>query len=149
MVCASGSSRATNTSNMRWAGRSIRCEVTKPSDDIGNWSVVLSPFAGIMSALALASQQAKHPGPLSPKSFQSQTFLQRQRERGEKISAGKGRRPQVSWPMALRAVRAWLEPWIMLRRYWRAWSEQPPPLLLQCLLEQLGRGQQLFLYGTF
>jgi hypothetical protein len=68
---------------------------------------------------------------------------------GKKISAGKGRRPQVSWPMALRAVRAWLEPWIMLRRDFRAWSEQPPPLLLQCLLDQLGRGHQLFLYGTF
>lgn len=68
---------------------------------------------------------------------------------GKKISTGKGRRPQVSWPMALRAVRGWLEPWIMLRRYWRAWSEQPPPPLLQSLLEQLGRGQRLFLYSTF
>ena len=28
-------------------------------------------------------------------------------------------------------------------------TEQPPPALLQCLLEQLGRGQRLFLYGTF
>jgi hypothetical protein len=51
--------------------------------------------------------------------------------------------------MALRAVRGWLEPWIMLRRYWRAWSERPPPPLLQCLLDQLGRGQQIFLYSTF
>lgn len=38
--------------------------------------------------------------------------------RGKKINEGKGMRPQVSWPMALRAVRGWLEPWIMLRRYW-------------------------------
>jgi hypothetical protein len=58
-------------------------------------------------------------------------------------------RPLTSWPLARRSVRAWWEPWIMLRRYWRAWSDRPPPLSLQCLLEQLGRGQQLFLYGTF
>ena len=68
---------------------------------------------------------------------------------GKKISVENGARPQVSWPLALRAVRGWLEPWIMLRRYWRAWSEQPPPPLLQRLLDQLGRGQGLFLYGTF
>ena len=27
--------------------------------------------------------------------------------------------------MALRAVRGWLEPWIMLRRYWHGWSQLP------------------------
>ena len=78
-----------------------------------------------------------------------QAFLLMQWERGKKISAETRARPPVSWPVALRAVRGWLEPWIMLRRYWRAWSEQPPPPLLQGLLEQLGRGQRLFLYGTF
>lgn len=36
----------------------------------------------------------------------------------------------------------------MLRRYWRAWSEQPPPGPLQGLFEALAYGQQLFLYGT-
>ena len=35
---------------------------------------------------------------------------------GKKLSAGTGVRPQVSWPLALRAGRGWLEPWIMLRR---------------------------------
>lgn len=55
----------------------------------------------------------------------------------------------MSWSMALRAVRAWLEPWIMLKRYWRAWSEQSPPPLLQCLLDLLARGQPIFLYRTF
>ncbi len=68
---------------------------------------------------------------------------------GKKISKETGSRPPLSWPIALRAVRGWLEPWIMLRRFWRAWSEQPPPPLLQRLLDQLGRGQALFLYGTF
>ena len=68
---------------------------------------------------------------------------------GKKISEEQRARSHMCWPVALRAVRGWLEPWIMLRRYWRAWSEQPPPPLLQRLLDQLGRGQGLFLYGTF
>src|SRR5438046_10505732 len=70
-------------------------------------------------------------------------------ERGKKISEEQRARPHMCWPVALRAVRGWLEPWIMLRRYWRAWSEQPLPPLLQRLLDQLGRGQGLFLYSTF
>lgn len=41
----------------------------------------------------------------------------------EKSTQAGQRRPQVCWPGALRAVRAWLEPWTMLRRFWRAWSE--------------------------
>jgi hypothetical protein len=43
------------------------------------------------------------------------------------VAEEKGERPRVSWPLALRAVRGWLEPWIMLRRYWSGWSPQPPP----------------------
>ena len=29
-------------------------------------------------------------------------------------------------PRALRAVRAWLTPWIALQRWWTAWSERAP-----------------------
>jgi hypothetical protein len=36
-------------------------------------------------------------------------------------------RPAPSWPRALRAVRAWLSPWIALQRWWPAWSTAPPP----------------------
>jgi DDE superfamily endonuclease len=37
---------------------------------------------------------------------------------GEKIrSTSAGLRPRLSWPAALCAVRAWLEPWIVLGRY--------------------------------
>ncbi len=57
-------------------------------------------------------------------------------------------RPQVSWPKALRAVRAWLEPWVLLQRFWQAWSTHPPSPQLQTLVDCLGRGQALFLYGT-
>ena len=35
--------------------------------------------------------------------------------------------PPPSWPRALRAVRAWLAPWIALQRWWTAWSNAPPP----------------------
>jgi hypothetical protein len=55
-------------------------------------------------------------------------------------------RPRLCWPAALRAVRAWLEPWIMLWRYWRAWSTRPPPRPLQVLLDHLGRGHGIYLY---
>jgi DDE superfamily endonuclease len=49
-----------------------------------------------------------------------------QRDEGKKEPEASGR-PLVSWPKALRAVRAWLEPWVLLRRFWQAWSPQPHP----------------------
>ncbi len=57
-------------------------------------------------------------------------------------------RPHVSWPVALRAVRGWLEPWIMLRRYWSGWSQQPPPLAVQLLLSRLEQGHAICLYSS-
>jgi hypothetical protein len=46
----------------------------------------------------------------------------------------------------LRAVRGWLEPWIMLGRYWRAFSGMPPPSELRVLLESVFSGRGLYLY---
>src|SRR5215210_2226566 len=46
------------------------------------------------------------------------------------------RRASVPWPEALRAVRGWLEPWVMLWRYWRAFSRTAPPPELRALLER-------------
>jgi len=66
----------------------------------------------------------------------------------KKISASPVCRPRVSWPVALRQVRSWLEPWIMLWRYWRAWSTQPPPLVLQQLLDWLWQGRGIYLYES-
>ena len=62
------------------------------------------------------------------------------RERGER------RTPAVSWPQALRAVRGWLEPYVMLNRYWRAYSGMPPPSALRRLLERVFCGVGLYLY---
>src|SRR4028119_1624396 len=66
--------------------------------------------------------------------------------RGENRGPTTTRRPEVSWPAALRKVRAWLEPWLMLRRYWRAWSQLPPPPDLQALLASLQHGFPIYLY---
>ena len=57
-------------------------------------------------------------------------------------------RPKIAWPLALRAVRAWLEPWIMLWRYWRGWSVEPPPPPLQALLDWLAQGRPIALYDS-
>src|SRR5213078_532765 len=62
----------------------------------------------------------------------------------EKMSDSVADRPFLCWPKALRKVRAWLEPWTLLQRYWRAWSAQPPPLALQQLLDALALGVPLF-----
>jgi hypothetical protein len=59
---------------------------------------------------------------------------------------GGKRRAPVSWPEALRAVRGWLEPWIMLGRYWRVYSGMPPPRELRALLDRVFSGRSLYLY---
>jgi hypothetical protein len=61
-------------------------------------------------------------------------------------TGGGKRRPLVSWPKALRAVRGWLEPWIMLGRYWRAFTDLPPPKELRALLERVFAGEGIYLY---
>ena len=51
-----------------------------------------------------------------------------------------------SWPRALRAIRAWLTPWIVLQRWWQAWSDRPPPPQLQTLLNSVAAGCGLHLH---
>jgi hypothetical protein len=55
--------------------------------------------------------------------------------------------PVVTWPMTLRHVRSWLDPWTLLWRWWCAWSSRPPPPELQALLDWLGRGRSIDLYA--
>jgi hypothetical protein len=54
--------------------------------------------------------------------------------------------PPPSWPRAIRAVRAWLSPWIALQRWWAAWSKAPPPPQLQALISSVAAGYGLHLY---
>ena len=42
-------------------------------------------------------------------------------------------------------MRAWLEPYVKLWRYWSAFSEKPPPLELIMLLEWVFSGHGLYL----
>jgi len=65
-------------------------------------------------------------------------------ERGGPRAAGPP--PAPSWPRALRAVRAWLSPWIALQRWWTAWSKAPPPAQLQALMNSVAAGCGLHLY---
>src|SRR6202022_3739253 len=52
----------------------------------------------------------------------------------------------VAWPVTLRRVRAWLDPWACLSRWWRAWSTAPPPPEIQALLRAVETGFPLHLY---
>jgi hypothetical protein len=54
--------------------------------------------------------------------------------------------PAPPWPRALRAIRAWLSPWIALQRWWAAWSNAPPPPQLQALISSVAAGCGLHLY---
>jgi hypothetical protein len=63
---------------------------------------------------------------------------------GPEEAPGPGR--LASWPVTLRRVRGWLDPWTFLWRCWRAWSDAPPPPELQALLDAVGQGRALNLY---
>jgi hypothetical protein len=52
----------------------------------------------------------------------------------------------VSWPQALRRVRARLAPWVWRQRCWRGWSTSPPPPPLQQALDWVRAGQPIYLY---
>jgi hypothetical protein len=52
----------------------------------------------------------------------------------------------VAWPVTLRRVRAWLTPWVVLGRWWRAWSPAAPPFQLRLLLDAAHAGRPLHLY---
>ncbi len=67
-------------------------------------------------------------------------------EAREKRSERPHRAHPPSWPRTLRQVRAWLEPYIMLWRYWRAFSDKDPPEELRALLERMFSGEGLYLY---
>jgi hypothetical protein len=61
---------------------------------------------------------------------------------------GKNIRPKqpLSWPQALRAVRAWLAPFRWLTRCWKAWAQAPPPPALATLLDAVASGVPINVY---
>lgn len=53
---------------------------------------------------------------------------------------------QPCWPRALRAIRSWLTPAIILNRWWRAWTDTDPPSELQALIDAVTNGHGIDLY---
>jgi hypothetical protein len=56
------------------------------------------------------------------------------------------RESPLSWPRALRKIRSWLQPYVMLLRYWRAYTELPPPKEFQALGGRVFSAEGLYLY---
>jgi len=128
-----GQSRAINRSRTSWAGPTSRSAPTSPSAATRPWSTARSASAGppgspITRHSAIARPRGQNPAA----------------ERGGTHAAAPP--PAPSWPRALRAVRAWLSPWIALQRWWPAWSKAPPPRQLQALTASLQAGHGLHLY---
>ena len=134
--CATGSSRATSRSKASSAGPTSRSAATGPSAGTGRWCAVRSASAGRPSSPTTPPDQHR-PTPRPPR-----------RPRGGPRRPVIAAEPAVSssWPVALRAVRAWLTPWSVLQRCWRSWSPAPPPRQLQRLLDAVAAGQPLHLY---
>ncbi len=72
--------------------------------------------------------------------------LRTERRKGKRSDA-RARLAYLWWPEVLRRVRAWLEPYVMLIRYRRAFSELLPPPELSALLEWVFSGKGLYLYA--
>jgi hypothetical protein len=59
--------------------------------------------------------------------------------------------PPLSWPQALRKVRSQLQPWIMLWRYWQAFSDRDAPeedKVDKVLLDRLFSVEGFYLYAS-
>ncbi len=130
---ATGSSKVTSRSRTSWAGPTSRSAPMSRSAATRCWSTARSASAGQPGSLITRRSTAtrhRSPGPVP--------------ERGGPHAAIPP--PAPSWPRALRAVRAWLSPWIALRRWWPAWSKAPPPPQLQALIDSVAAGCGLHLY---
>ena len=110
---ATGSSRtATSRSKTSWAGPTSRSAPMSRSAATRPWSTARSASAGTPgSPIIRHGMRVRHRG-RDPAA-----------ERGGPSAAAPP--PAPSWPRALRAIRAWLSPWIALQRWWPAWSVRP------------------------
>ena len=131
--------QATNTSRASSAGRTSRSAAIPLSAGTGRWSARPSASAGGRPRARDAWPGRPHRAPLAPNQNPPKPAV---RERGKNL------RPQqpLSWPKALRAVRAWLAPFRWLTRCWNTWAQAPPPSELAALLEAVGSGVPINLY---
>ena len=149
MGCVSGWNKATNRSKVRWGGRIIRSVTIGAFDGTGNWSVAPSRFACGRWIRRLHGRWnpfwTRPPlrSKWKPYSHLNPGLSMPIKEKKKPVIW----RPRLSWPEALRKVRAWLEPYLKLQLYWQAGSKDPPPVPLQALLDRLGKGQPICLYS--
>ncbi len=124
--------------HLGWAEYQVRKDIAIRR----HWQLVCCAFSFCWWALSYAEQE--------PELDSQQPIMLKIAEEKVPVEAEGGkreeRRPKLSWPQALRKVRAWLEPYLMLTRYWQAWSLKPPPRQLQRLLDWLFQGRPLYLY---
>jgi len=123
----------------------------RPRDAAGtpSWSAAPSPSAGIIKLTLLWQKRARLCESICQAIGRRHKRSRLMKGLGEKKELAKVAQPPITWPQALRAVRAWLSPWVLLRRDFQAWSRQPPPRPLRLLLEFLCQGLPLYLYATF
>jgi len=132
-VSGTGSSRAASRSRTRWAGPTSRSAPMSRSAATRPWSTARSASAGPPGSMTTPPRPSL-------------------RHRGQDPAAERGGPhaavppPAPSWPRTLRAIRAWLSPWIALQRWWPAWSTAPPPPQLQALINSVAAGCGLHLY---
>src|SRR5215216_2995491 len=132
-----GWSRVTNRSRENWASQTSRCALMRPSSVTGSWSFAHFRFVGGRTCESMAWHPSMRRHRRSPC---RRMWGKKEEEQIEK------ERPPLAWPVALRQVHSWLDPWIMLWRFWRAWSNAPPPPQLRALLDAVGGGHSLDVY---
>jgi hypothetical protein len=118
-----------------WAGPTSRSARIGRSAGTGSWCAARSRSAG--GPGSPSRQHRRHRMPSPPR-----------RARGGRPPISSASMPGgvVAWPVALRRVRGWLTPWVVLGRCWRAWSPAAPPLQLRLLLDAAHAGRPLHLY---
>jgi hypothetical protein len=112
---------------------------------VRHWSLV---FCAFTFCWWQAAQPAGTATPIGDPALQPQRDRTTLPSPGEKSSSAAKLSFGLAWPEALRQVRSWLEPAIMLKRYWCAYSPAPPPLGLQELLVWLRQGNGINIYST-
>ena len=91
--------------------------------------------------------EAETPAVVAPQPKEPDSASEPRTPEGGKRSDASHKAADLSWPVAPRRVRAWLEPYVMLMRYWRAFLDLPPPEELKALLEWVFSGKGLYLYA--
>jgi hypothetical protein len=125
-----------------WAHYQVRKDISIRR----HWQMVCLAFAFCWRESSEFLEDEASPGVILEKQVSTPSARTHTAEGGEKSDA-QVKPPCLSWPVALRRVRAWLEPYVMLMRYWRAFSDLPPPAEPRALLEWVFSGKGLYLYA--